>query len=123
MHLLSIIDNYWYVAEIWSRKEGNKFEGDVLLQWCSMLIFFPWLAMIGHYTNWLITLLLSICVSGGPLVFCKMRYTQKRKEELSKDYKNIKCEGKLLLKIILLTAMFSCIEIMLMFYLEFMNFK
>ena len=79
MHLLSIIDNYWYVAEIWSRKEGNKFEGDVLLQWCSMLIFFPWLAMIGHYTNWLITLLLSICVSGGPLVFCKMRYTKKKK--------------------------------------------
>ena len=48
--------------------------------------------MIDHYTNWLITLLLSICVSGGPLVFCKMRYTKKRKEELSKDYKNPKLQ-------------------------------
>ena len=96
------IDYIWYVAEIFSEREHNNLNGDMLLFLCWLfVIVLPCALLTGCLFGWsgALTVGLILCFILG--LFCKLRYTSGRSEALRQHYRKMKRPGRRLARIIL----------------------
>lgn len=116
-----VIDYIWYVAETWSAREHNNLNG-------SMLLFLGWLyaivipcgLLIGYFFGPQCAIL-TLVSCFMPSIFCKLRYTAKRREALSEHYGKLKHPGRKLAQIILCGIALTATNVVLMFHFEFIH--
>ena len=84
MSILRQVDYIWSVGELYHRREKGPGDGETLIMWCwyldallplAMFIYSLDVGLIFH----LIVLLIFLSL---PFVFCKWRYTRKRRETI-----------------------------------------
>lgn len=96
---LSLIDYIWYTGERFHQREQNPGDGNMLIMiswYCTL--FLPLLSIINKLEiSLIIQIAVSILLIFVPSLFCRFRYTSRRKEAIKLRYKNKKNWGRRLL--------------------------
>ena len=91
---ICFIDYMWYVAEKWSESEHNNLDGGMLLFLCWLfVIVMPLGLTLGCLWGPEIAVS-SLILVFLPSVFCKLRYTDGRREALREHYRGMKRPGR-----------------------------
>lgn len=117
------IDHMWYVAEIWHEREHTNLNGSLLLFFCWFLpILFPFgIPLLSHFFSWIIAFGIMMILCFLPDLFCKFRYTARRRKALCEHYGKMKHPGKNLAKIVLVAIALTIANFALMFHFGFMH--
>lgn len=110
---MHIIDYIYQVGEMHGRSNGQKGTGStvlVLIWYFDILI--PLLSLIGRHLSyvWFVAVVITGIVF--PFVFCRMRYTERRRQMLDGRYAKMKHTGRKMLLIIT-----ACIGVFVLWFL------
>ena len=119
--MLKWIDYIWFVGEAFHRRERSPGDGGALLMVCwYMDAFLPLLTFSHRVVNgWWFYLVAAPVLLLAPFVFCRFRYTAKRRDEIWARYHGYKHMGKRLLATGTLMAAICFLEVFLMIHFGF----
>lgn len=117
----NIIDYIWYIGEALKKKDHNSMSGEsVLLTVWLFGIFAPLILPLTYqFIGNPATMIIGILLIFFPFIFCKLRYTQYRKEEIFKHYSGLKSLYRRLFAILITTVLLTIVNFTLMYHLGF----
>ncbi len=119
--MLKWIDYIWFVGEAFHRRERSPGDGGALLMVCwYMDVFLPLLTFSHRVLNgWWFYLAAAPVLLLAPFVFCRFRYTAKRRDEIWTRFHDYKHMGRRLLATGAVIAGICSLEIFLMIHFGF----
>lgn len=119
--MLKWIDYIWFVGEAFHRREGSPGDGGTLLMVCWFMdAFLPLLTFSHRVVNgWWFYLVATPVLLLAPFVFCRFRYTAKRRVEIWARFHDHKHMGRRLLVIGAVMAAICFLGVFLMIHLGF----
>lgn len=115
MAVLKWIDYIWFVGESFHRREKSPGDGAALIMWCWYLDMAMILLTLFHRIagDLIFYLVIIPVLLAAPFLFCRFRYTAKRKDKIFARYSGKKT-GKRLLAIWAVIVGIFCLEVLLM---------
>lgn len=119
--MLGWIDYIWFVGEAFHRREGAPGDGEALLMGCwYMGAFLPLLTFSHRVVNgWGFYLVADPVLLLAPFVFCRFRYTEKRRDKIWTRLHEHRHMGRRLLAIGAVMVAICSLEIFLMIHFGF----
>ena len=117
------VDYVWYVGECWHKKVYNPADGDILLfDFWATVVFLPFIAPLLYRS---MPCLLAVPIGLGlilfPYIFCRFRYTKKRRESLKLRYSKIRNLGKRFVRILIIYLVLTLIAFIISSSLGFIR--
>ena len=117
MAVLKWIDYIWFVGESFHRREKSPGDGAALIMWCwyldmAMILLTQFHRIAG---GWIFYTVIVPVLLAVPFLFCRLRYTAKRQNEIFTRYSGKK-SGRRLLAIWAAIVGIFCLEVLLMVF-------
>lgn len=119
--MLKWIDYIWFVGEAFHRREGSPGDGEALLMGCWYMGAFLLLLTFSHrvVNGWGFCLVAAPVLLLAPFVFCRFRYTAKRRDKIWARFHEHRHMGRRLLAIGTVMVAICSLEIFLMIHFGF----
>ena len=113
------IDYVWYVGECWHKKVYNPADGGVLLfGFWATIVFLPFITpLLYRSMSWLLAVPIGLGLILFPYIFCRLRYTKKRRESLKWRYGKIRNLGRRLVRILIIYLILTLIAFIISYSL------
>lgn len=96
MKLLHVVDYIWFVGESFHRRERTPGDGCALIMWCWYLdAMLPVLTFLRRFAaDMPFYTLIVPALLAMPWLYCRLRYTEKRRKEIFAAFHGVQAGGR-----------------------------
>lgn len=120
-----VFDYIWYIGEALKRKNGCPSSGDtlLLLTWLFAFLIPLIIPLMYQFLGNPATIIFGFILIFPPIIFCKLRYIQQRREAIFEHYIGIKDIFTRWLVLFVAIIVFAAMNFTLMYHLGFITKK